>query len=96
MENLQTWERRAGHFRVFGYYLVAACLDSTIGYIEEPSSANPVAMDEARTLLPAIMAVGSFFCATHHQRTFDLGFHLMIDEIEREVHGVARSLSKLI
>ncbi len=75
---------------------MAACLDATIGYIEEPSSANPVAMDEARTLFPAIMAVGSFFCATHHQRTFDLGIDVTIDEIEQEVHGVARSLSKLI
>ncbi len=83
-------ERRARHFRVFGYYLVGACLDETIGYVKGPSSADPVPMEDAQVLFPAIMAVGRFFGSEHHARTFELGLNILIDEMEQEVNSILR------
>ena len=78
-------EMQAKHFRVMGYYLVGACLDETRGYAKGPSAANPVPMEEARSLFPAIMAVGRFFAPEFHAPIFETGLDFLIAEIEREI-----------
>lgn len=77
-------EMQAKHFRVMGYFLVGACLDETRGYAKGPSAVNPIPMEEARTLFPAIMAVGRFFAPEFHAPIFEIGLDFLIAEIERE------------
>jgi AcrR family transcriptional regulator len=76
-------EMRARQFRNFGYFLVGACLDETMGYAKGPSAAEPVPQDVAAQNFPAIMVVGRYFSRDQHARTFEVGLEATIAEIER-------------
>jgi AcrR family transcriptional regulator len=76
-------EMRARQFRNFGYFLVGACLDETMGYAKGPSAAEPVPQDFAAKNFPAIMVVGRYFSRDQHARTFEVGLEATIAEIER-------------
>ena len=78
-------ETRARNFRAFGFYLTGACLDEALGYAKGPSAAEPVPMEDARRLFPAIMAVGPYFSQQHHERTFNLGIDVLVHHLESEV-----------
>ena len=83
-------ERRAFHFRVFGYFLSGAGMEEALGYAKGPSSADPVADDEARRDFPQITAVGRWFGRDHHEAIFHHGLAVMLDAIEADIarhHG---------
>lgn len=86
-------ESRARHFRAIGYYITGAALDEALGYAKGPSAAEPVAMDQARSDYPAIMAVGPWFAPEHHARTFEHGLEILLTAAVREVESLAGSRS---
>lgn len=68
-------------FRAYGYYLMGAGLDETIGYARGPSTVEPVPEEEMRHEYPNVVAAGRFFGPDHHERTFELGLDIFLDGI---------------
>jgi AcrR family transcriptional regulator len=77
-------EKRARHFRSFGYYLTGACLDETMGYAKGPSAASPVSNEVAAKDYPAIIQVGRFFGSAHHLATFEFGLNAVMAAMEHD------------
>jgi AcrR family transcriptional regulator len=82
-------EKRARHFRAFGYYIVGACLDETIGYAKGPSAAEPVPDNIVARDFPSIISVEPFFGADHHTRTFEHGLEAILVHIEKDVSALS-------
>ncbi len=78
-------ERRAFHFRIFGYFLGGAGMEEALGYAKGPSSVNPVPDDVARRDYPAIMAVGPWFGRDHHAAIFRHGLGVLLDAVEADI-----------
>jgi AcrR family transcriptional regulator len=76
-------EARARSFRSFGYYIMGAGLDETIGYAKGPSAAEPVEDDVVARDFPAVTAVGPYFARAHHEATFEHGLDALLDGVER-------------
>ncbi len=72
-------EDRARHYRIFGHYLVGACLDEVV---KGPSATSPVPFDEARKAYPSLMAVGPYFVSERQKEVFMAGIDLLIKGIE--------------
>ena len=78
-------ERRAFHFRVFGYFLSGAGMEEALGYAKGPSSVDPVPGDVASRDFPQIMAVGPYFGRDHHEAIFRHGLGVLIDAIAADI-----------
>lgn len=78
-------ETQARHFRVIGYFITGGALDEAMGYAQGPSAAEPVQLEEAQRLYPAIMAVGPYFHPRYHQATFEQGVETLLADVARDV-----------
>lgn len=68
-------------FRAFGYYLMGAGLDETVGYARGPSTVEPVPDDEMKRDYPNVVEAGRYFGTGEHERTFDLGLDIFLDGV---------------
>jgi AcrR family transcriptional regulator len=76
-------ELAARQFRLFGYYLVGACLDETAGYARGPSAAEPVSDEFVARECPLLMQSAPYFQQRHWDATFWLGVELLSEALER-------------
>lgn len=67
------------------YYAIGAALDETAGYAKGPSAVNPPSEAEIAALYPRIVVASRYFRQEEWDRTFEIGFRIMLDGIEREV-----------
>jgi len=67
------------------YYAIGAALDETAGYAKGPSAVNPPSDAEIAAHYPRIVAAARYFRKEEWERTFDMGFRIMLEGIEREV-----------
>lgn len=77
-------ERQAAHFRTFGYYVMGAGLDESMGYVKGPSSSEPVSDAEAARDFPAIVAVSRYFGKTRHEEIFEGGLDALIRRMQED------------
>lgn len=70
-------------FRAVSYYIMGAGLDETAGYSRGPSTVDPVPLETMRTQYPAVLNAGQFFKPADFDRTFALGWELMLSGIEQ-------------
>lgn len=78
-------ETAARMFRATGYYLNGAMLDETAGYSRGPSTVAPVSDEVMRRDYPAVIRAGRWFAPEQREKTFDEGFRILLDGIEREI-----------
>ena len=77
-------DRDAAHyFRIFGYFIIGAVLDETLGYSRGPSAAEPVPHDEMSANFPHVLAAGPHFAKDQWERIFALGLDAMLGSLER-------------
>jgi AcrR family transcriptional regulator len=76
-------ERAARQFRLFGYYLVGACLDETAGYARGPSAAEPVSDAFVARECPLLAQSAPYFQPRHWDATFWLGVDLLSEALAR-------------
>ena len=69
-------------FRIFGYYVVGAALDETLGYAAGPSAAEPVSDEYVARECPQLAASAPYFKAPWFQSTFELGFEMLLNGID--------------
>ena len=69
-------------FRIFGYYVVGAALDETLGYAAGPSAAEPVSDEYVARECPQLSASAPYFKAPWFQSTFELGFDMLLNGID--------------
>jgi AcrR family transcriptional regulator len=66
-----------------GYYVIGATLDETSGYAKGPSAVNPPSNEEIAELYPRIVQAGPYFQKDAFGKTFDMGFEILLDGIEK-------------
>ena len=71
-------ERAARAFRAVGYYVLGATLDETSGYVQGPSSLEPLPARRLASDFPRVAAAGEFFAVSHFDKTFELGLNALL------------------
>lgn len=71
-------ERAARAFRAVGYYVLGATLDETSGYVQGPSSLEPLSATQLAKDFPRVAAAGRYFVAPHFDKTFELGLTALL------------------
>jgi AcrR family transcriptional regulator len=84
-------EGGARAFRTVSYFLMGAILDETAGYANGPSAADAVPEDEQRALAPTVASFGPYFARAYWDKTFELGLHVLLDELERRRQSAQRN-----
>jgi AcrR family transcriptional regulator len=72
-------------FRAIGYYLNGGMLDETAGYSRGVSTVEPVPDDVMTRDYPEVVAAARWFAEPERKKTFELGFRILLDGIEREL-----------
>jgi AcrR family transcriptional regulator len=78
-------ERAVRMFRVMGYYLTGAMLDETQGYARGPSTVAPLSDEVMARDYPDVVAAGRWFQPDEWPGTYELGFRVFLDALERMV-----------
>jgi hypothetical protein len=72
-------------FRAVSYYVMGAGLDETAGYARGPSTVEPVPEETMRRDYPHVAAAGRYFRPEDFDKTFELGWELMLAGIAAQV-----------
>jgi AcrR family transcriptional regulator len=76
-------ESAARFFRLTSYYVVGGLLDETSGYAKGPSAVNPPSNELVAREFPCVARVAPYFQKGTYEKTFDVGFDLLIAGFER-------------
>jgi AcrR family transcriptional regulator len=68
-------------FRSVSYYVMGTALDETSGYARGPSTVEPVPDDVMQRDYPHVAAAGQYFSSGNFDKTFELGWELMLTGI---------------
>ena len=87
-------EGAARHFRLTSYYVIGGILDETSGYARGPSAVNPPSNEVVVRDFPCVAKVGPYFQKGAYEKTFDIGFELLIAGFERALAAQRKGTGK--
>jgi AcrR family transcriptional regulator len=68
-------------FRSVSYYVMGTALDETAGYARGPSTVAPVPFEVMQKEYPHVVTAGQYFTPADFDKTFELGWELMLTGI---------------
>jgi hypothetical protein len=84
-------EEAARYFRLTSYYVIGGLLDETSGYAKGPSAVDPPPGEVVARDFPHVAAVGPYFQKGSYEKTFDIGFEMLVAGF---AHALAASIGK--
>jgi AcrR family transcriptional regulator len=87
-------EGAARHFRLTSYYVIGGILDETSGYAGGPSAVNPPSNEVVARDFPYVAKVGPYFQKGAYEKTFDVGFELLIAGFEQALAAQGKGRAK--
>jgi AcrR family transcriptional regulator len=87
-------EGAARHFRLTSYYVIGGILDETSGYAKGPSAVNPPSDEVVARDFPYVAKVGPYFQKGAYEKTFDIGFELLIAGFEQALVAQGKRRAK--
>jgi AcrR family transcriptional regulator len=87
-------EGAARHFRLTSYYVIGGILDETSGYAKGPSAVNPPSNEVVAREFPYVARVGPYFQKGAYEKTFDIGFELLIAGFEQALAAQGKRRTK--